>query len=138
MHFPSSGPISQNNSNSHLTQSNFVVCESRMPSGVVRIINMNCSPRQNFSLRVGVARGPVVAGVVGGSKPQYDIWGNTVNVASRMETTGHMARIQVGRYIDKYFVIFLLFSYNSFCSSIALSSFYIKRHHLACFDIWLN
>ena len=86
---------------------------------------------------MGVARGPVVAGVVGGSKPQYDIWGNTVNVASRMETTGHMARIQVGRYIDKYFVIFLLFSY-SFCSSIALSSFYIKRHHLACFDIWLN
>ena len=137
MHFPSSGPISQNNSNSQLTQSNFVVCESRMPSGVLLIINMNCSPRQNFSLRVGVARGPVVAGVVGGSKPQYDIWGNTVNVASRMETTGHMARIQVGRYKDKYFVIFLLFSY-SFCSSIALSSFYIKRHHLACFDIWLN
>ena len=49
---------------------------------------------------MGVARGPVVAGVVGGSKPQYDIWGNTVNVASRMETTGHMARIQVGRYIE--------------------------------------
>ena len=67
---------------------------------------------------MGVARGPVVAGVVGGSKPQYDIWGNTVNVASRMETTGHMARIQVGRYIDKYFVIFLLFSYNTICQAL--------------------
>ena len=32
---------------------------------------------------------------MGGSKPQYDIWGNTVNVASRMESTGEMGKIQV-------------------------------------------
>ena len=36
-----------------------------------------------------------MAGVVGAQKPQYDIWGNTVNVASRMESTGQMGKIQV-------------------------------------------
>lgn len=49
----------------------------------------------SFRLRVGINHGPVIAGVIGARKPQYDIWGNTVNVASRMESTGEMGKIQV-------------------------------------------
>ena len=42
----------------------------------------------NFKIRVGINIGPIVAGVIGAKKPQYDIWGNAVNVASRMDSTG--------------------------------------------------
>ncbi|ESO98551.1 hypothetical protein LOTGIDRAFT_142752, partial [Lottia gigantea] len=49
----------------------------------------------NFILRIGINHGPIVAGVIGARKPHYDIWGNTVNVASRMESTGHVSKIQV-------------------------------------------
>lgn len=45
--------------------------------------------------------GPVVAGVIGARKPQYDIWGNTVNVASRMDSTGVPDYIQVESQISK-------------------------------------
>lgn len=49
----------------------------------------------NFKIRIGLNVGPVVAGVIGAKKPQYDIWGNTVNVASRMDSTGIFNKIQV-------------------------------------------
>jgi len=49
----------------------------------------------NFQLRAGIGLGPVVAGVIGAKKPQYDIWGNAVNVASRMDSTGVVGKIQV-------------------------------------------
>ncbi|PVD32544.1 hypothetical protein C0Q70_07985 [Pomacea canaliculata] len=49
----------------------------------------------NFILRIGINHGPIIAGVIGARKPHYDIWGNTVNVASRMESTGVSGKIQV-------------------------------------------
>uniref|UniRef100_A0A8C5H323 adenylate cyclase n=1 Tax=Gouania willdenowi TaxID=441366 RepID=A0A8C5H323_GOUWI len=49
----------------------------------------------NFELRIGMAHGSVVAGVIGAKKPQYDIWGKTVNLSSRMDSTGVSGKIQV-------------------------------------------
>ncbi len=48
-----------------------------------------------FELRLGINTGPIVAGVVGESKFAYDIWGDTVNLASRMETGGEPGRVNI-------------------------------------------
>tara|TARA_R110000868_G_scaffold216416_3_gene466550 strand:- start:12876 stop:14846 length:1971 start_codon:yes stop_codon:yes gene_type:complete len=49
----------------------------------------------NFDIRIGINTGPVIAGVVGTHKFAYDIWGDTVNVASRMETLSYPGRINI-------------------------------------------
>jgi adenylate cyclase len=49
----------------------------------------------NFDIRIGINTGPIVAGVVGIHKFAYDIWGDTVNVASRMETLSNPGRINI-------------------------------------------
>lgn len=50
-----------------------------------------------FDMRVGLHSGPVVAGIVGVKKFQYDIWGDTVNTASRMESAGQVGKVNISQ-----------------------------------------
>jgi len=55
----------------------------------------------SFDMRIGINTGPVVAGVVGSKKFSYDIWGDTVNVASRMETNSETGKINISEHTFK-------------------------------------
>jgi class 3 adenylate cyclase len=59
------------------------------------IAQFNAEKVAPFRLRIGINSGPVVAGVIGIKKFSYDLWGDTVNTASRMESHGIPGYIQV-------------------------------------------
>lgn len=71
------------------------------------LAQINTATGKNFRLRIGINTGVVIAGVIGTTKFSYDIWGDAVNIASRMESRGQPDKIQVTettyqRLRDKY------------------------------------
>ena len=66
-----------------------------------RMAALAAARRLGVMFRVGIHCGPVVAGVIGTKKFIYDIWGDTVNLASRMESTGIPGRVQVTAAVEE-------------------------------------
>ncbi|MBI1307216.1 MAG: tetratricopeptide repeat protein [Bacteroidetes bacterium] len=62
-----------------------------------RKIQLTTIEKTGFDMRIGIHTGPVVAGIVGVKKFQYDIWGDTVNTASRMESSGQVGKVNISQ-----------------------------------------
>ena len=60
-----------------------------------KVIKRFNTVERTFNLRIGISTGPVIAGVIGRKKFIYDLWGDTVNLSSRMESQGQPGKIQV-------------------------------------------
>lgn len=65
------------------------------------VASIEAARRHGIQFRVGIHCGPVVAGVIGTRKFIYDIWGDTVNLASRMESHGVPGRVQVTAAVEE-------------------------------------
>ncbi len=70
----------------------FEICAFMKNSG-----NIDHDRHVKFEARIGINTGPVIAGVVGSKKFAYDIWGDTVNIASRMESNSEAGRINISQ-----------------------------------------
>jgi class 3 adenylate cyclase len=62
---------------------------------MLRALKEQLSSRDSFRVRIGVHTGPVIAGLIGRSRFVYDVWGETVIVASRLESQGVADRMQI-------------------------------------------
>jgi adenylate cyclase len=78
-----------------LPQANHAQAIAQMALAMQKSMEKITFRQQPISLRIGINSGAVVAGVIGTSKFSYDLWGDTVNLASRMESSGSPGKIQV-------------------------------------------
>ncbi|VDN33916.1 unnamed protein product, partial [Gongylonema pulchrum] len=102
-----------------VTDNSHVVAVTRFAIRLLALIQyINEHSFNSFNLRIGINVGPVVAGVIGVKKPHYDIWGNSVNVASRMDSSGVAGRIQV--LITDNLLLFCLRSFKKTVISLLL------------------
>lgn len=91
---------------------NIVMCLVNFALELMRVLKKLDESNENFrhnpglQLRVGISHGSVIGGVIGLSKPLYDIWGNSVNMASRMDSTGRAGAIQVTEETAKELRVF--------------------------------
>ncbi len=77
---------------------NTVLAALEMQAFIIsRKAKMDNEGKPAFEMRVGIHTGPVVAGIVGVKKFQYDIWGDTVNTASRMESAGEVGKVNISQ-----------------------------------------
>ncbi|MGB5500232.1 MAG: adenylate/guanylate cyclase domain-containing protein, partial [Maribacter sp.] len=77
---------------------NTILAALEMQSFILnRKVALNALGKHAFQMRIGIHTGPVVAGIVGVKKFQYDIWGDTVNTANRMESKGEVGKVNISQ-----------------------------------------
>ena len=73
-----------------------VVAALEMQARIQEIQKQTLKDRKEYwGLRIGIHTGPIIAGVVGSKKFSYDIWGDSVNIASRMESSGEVGKVNI-------------------------------------------